>query len=468
MSEGNFSRINNIDGKLIVPDQLVIPYIKGDGIGIDITPVAQRVIDASIRLAYDGGRKIDWLEVLAGENAFQKSLTQHPCEPSNLDEISLQKLYLPDETVEAIRYYVVGIKGPLTTPVGAGFRSLNVALRQRLDLYACVRPVKWYKGVPAPLKSPELLDVVIFRENIEDVYSGIEWAVDSIEASKVRRFLRNEMGEKVREDSAIGVKPVSISGSKRLIRAAIQYAIRNQRKSVTLVHKGNIMKYTEGAFRNWGYEVAEQEFREYMVTEKEYFVLKVKTQNPELTPVKLLQKLNDEGFREYSLESIESIVKNLFKTHGGKNLGSNIIVKDRIADQMFQQLLLRPKEYDVIATLNLNGDYLSDACAAEVGGLGIAPGMNINYETCVAVFEPIHGTAPRYAGLDKVNPSSLILSAALMLKYIGWKEAADLAEKALQRTIIDKIVTYDLHRQMEGSTLVSTSRFGEAIINNMS
>ncbi len=409
--------------RLVVPGEPVVSYIQGDGVGVDITPVTLKVIDSAVEHVHGDERRIKWLKVPAGEEAFEATgLSQD--QASSLSEEALQKLYLPDQTIDAIEAHVVAIKGPLTTPVGSGFRSLNVALRQRLELYACVRPVKWYTGVPTPLRHPELLDVVIFRENTEDVYSGIEWEVNSEEASKVRRFLNTEMGCSVSDDSAIGIKPVSISGSKRLVRAAIQHAIDNNRKSVTLVHKGNIMKHTEGAFRNWGYEVATQEYRKHVVTEDEL-------------------------------------------TEGIVDSGDKIVVKDRIADQMFQQLLLRPDEYDVIATLNLNGDYLSDACAAEVGGLGIAPGANVNYQTRVALFEPTHGSAPKHAGLNKVNPSSMILSAVMMLKYMEWNEAASLTEHALEKAINSKHVTYDLHRQMVDATLVSTSEFGKIVVESM-
>ena len=413
--------ITKSDGKLVVPDDPVIPYIVGDGIGRDITPVMINVVDAAVEKTYSGKRKVQWKKVLAGVEALEASgLTLDEVDALSMKE--KQRVYLPDDTIKALSKHVVSIKGPLTTPVGGGFRSLNVTIRQLLTLYACVRPVKWYPGVPAPLRDPGKLDVVIFRENNEDVYAGIEWSVDSMEAKKVREFLK-ELGHPLPNDSAIGIKPISEGASKRLVRAAIDYAIAEGRKSLTLVHKGNIMKYTEGAFRNWGYEVALDEYGEHFVREGE--------------------------------------------THDGANLSAKIVVKDRIADQMFQQLLLRPGEYDVIATMNLNGDYLSDACAAEVGGLGIAPGGNINYETGIAVFEATHGSAPRHAGLDKVNPSSMILSATMMLRYLGWEEAADLCEEALAKTIHSKTVTYDLERLMDDATLVSTSKFGELIVMNM-
>ncbi len=395
------------NGRLQVPDQPVIPFIEGDGTGPDIWRAAQRVFDAAIQKMYQGKRKIVWMEIYAGEKAQQ-----------------LYNDWLPQETIQAIAEYVVAIKGPLTTPVGGGFRSLNVTLRQVLDLYACVRPVKYYPGVPSPVKHPEKMDVIIFRENTEDVYAGIEWRQGSNEVHSVIQFLNQKLGTKIREDSGIGIKPISIHGSKRLVRKAIQYAVTNNRRSVTLVHKGNIMKYTEGAFRDWGYELAKEEFRNDIVTEEE-----------------------------------------LWTKHNGKMPMGKVLINDRIADNMFQQILTRTDEYDVIATPNLNGDYLSDACAAQVGGLGIAPGANIGDFT--GLFEATHGTAPKYAGQDKVNPGSVILSGVLMLEYLGWQEAGDLIEKALAETIKQKRVTYDLERQIEGATLLKCSEFGSTIIENM-
>ncbi|MBU0590637.1 MAG: isocitrate dehydrogenase (NADP(+)) [Candidatus Micrarchaeota archaeon] len=405
--EGQKIKMEN--GKLEVPDIPTIPYIEGDGVGIDISPVMIKVVNAAVEKAYDGKRKIVWEKIPAGEDAFKT-----------------QGTYLPDTTVDSIRDHIVAIKGPLTTPVGGGHRSLNVTMRQVLDLYACVRPVRWFEGTPAPVKEPEKLDVVIFRENTEDVYAGIEWKQGTAEVKKVIAFLNNEMGKKVREDSGIGVKPISIYGTKRLVAAAIQYAIDNKRKLVTIVHKGNIMKFTEGAFREWGYEVAKEMFGDKTVTETE-----------------------------------------VTEKYGGKVPEGKILINDRIADAMFQQLLLRPDEYDVIATPNLNGDYISDACAAQVGGLGIAPGANINYKTGHALFEATHGTAPKHAGQDKINPGSLLLSAAMMLHYMGWKEAAKLVEDGLEATIRSKKVTYDLERQIQGATLVKCSEFGDALIENM-
>jgi len=396
------------DGQNIqVPDKPIIPFIEGDGTGPDIWRATKRVLDAAVEKAYGGKRQIAWVEVLAGEKAF-----------------NLTGNWLPEETVEAIQYFRVAIKGPLTTPVGGGIRSLNVTLRQVLDLYACVRPVRWIPGVPSPVKRPQDVNMVIFRENTEDVYAGIEWPSGSEEAEKLRLFVEKELGKKIRPQSGIGIKPISPFGSKRLVAKAIRYALANGRDSVTLVHKGNIMKYTEGAFRDWGYQVAKEQFADVVVSEEE-----------------------------------------LAQTNGQLPPGKKVVIKDRIADSMFQQVLLRPAEYSVIATPNLNGDYLSDALAAQVGGLGMAPGANMGDEH--AVFEATHGTAPKYAGQDKVNPGSLILSGEMMLRHLGWTEAADLLVKGLEKAVADKQVTYDLHRQMEGATLVSCSGFAEAIVARM-
>ncbi|QZA32647.1 NADP-dependent isocitrate dehydrogenase [Hydrogenibacillus sp. N12] len=411
-------------GRLVVPDRPIIPFIEGDGTGPDIWRAASRVLDAAVEKAYGGRRKIVWFEIFAGEKAYR-----------TFGE------WLPDDTLTAIREYLVAIKGPLTTPVGGGIRSLNVALRQELDLYACVRPVRHFRGVPSPVKRPELVDMVVFRENTEDIYAGIEWPAGSPEVKKVLRFLQEEMGvNKIRfpETSGLGIKPISEEGSKRLVRAAIRYALENKRRSVTLVHKGNIMKFTEGAFRNWGYEVAEAEFGDRVFTWAAYDRIKA-----------------ERGVEAANAAQQEALAQ-------GK-----LLVKDVIADIFFQQALTRPDEFDVIATMNLNGDYISDALAAQVGGIGIAPGANINYETGHAVFEATHGTAPKYAGLDKVNPSSVILSGEMMLRYLGWHEAADLILEAMDRTIGEKIVTYDFARLMEGATEVKTSEFGDALIRNM-
>jgi isocitrate dehydrogenase len=388
-------------GVMAVPSEPIIPYIEGDGTGPDIWRATRRVLDAAVERAYDGERSISWMEVYAGERA-----------------VTVTGEWLPDETLHALQEFKVGIKGPLTTPVGGGIRSLNVTLRQVLDLYACIRPVRYIPGVPSPVRSPEKVDVVIFRENIEDVYAGIEWSAGSKEANRVRRFLVEDMGADIRENSAIGIKPMSEFGSKRLIAAALRYAIARRKPSVTLVHKGNIMKYTEGAFRDWGYEVAAEEFGDYTVKEAD-----------------------------------------------AASAGGRVVVKDRIADAMFQMLLLRPAEYSVLATPNLNGDYLSDAAIAQVGGLGMAPGANVNEE--VAVFEATHGTAPKYSNQDKVNPASLILSGVMMLEHLGWDEAAKLVGTGLERAIQQKTVTYDLERQMENARLVSTSGFADAMITNM-
>ena len=396
------------DGKLTVPDNPIVAFIEGDGTGVDIWAASQPVLDAAVEKAYGGRRKIAWMEVYAGDKAN-----------AVYDEI----VWLPQETVDAIDEYIVAIKGPLTTPIGGGIRSINVALRQRLDLYACVRPVQYFSGVPSPVKHPEQVDMVIFRENTEDIYAGIEWEAYSEGAEKIIAFMQNELGvKKIRfpGSSGIGIKPVSEEGTSRLVRAAIQYALDNGRKSVTLVHKGNIMKFTEGAFMGWGYKVAAEEFGATPLDGGPWHVLP-----------------------------------------GG------LIVKDVIADAMLQQILTRPAEYDIIATLNLNGDYISDALAAQVGGIGIAPGANINYVTGRAIFEATHGTAPKYAGLDKVNPSSVILSGEMMLRHMGWSEAADLIVTATEKTLGQKVVTYDFARLMEGATEVKCSEFGQALIGNM-
>lgn len=401
----------NADHSLNVPDQPIIPYIEGDGIGVDISPVMIKVVDAAVEKAYGGKRKISWMEVYAGEKATQ---------------VYDQDTWLPQETLDAAKDYVVSIKGPLTTPVGGGIRSLNVALRQQLDLYVCLRPVRWFEGVPSPVKKPGDVDMTIFRENSEDIYAGIEWKAGSAEAIKVIKFLKEEMGvTKIRfdQDCGIGVKPVSKEGTQRLARKALQYVVDNDRDSLTIVHKGNIMKFTEGAFKEWAYEVAAEEFGATLLDGGPWMQFK----NP--------------------------------KT------GKNVVVKDAIADAMLQQILLRPAEYDVIATLNLNGDYLSDALAAEVGGIGIAPGANLS--DTVAMFEATHGTAPKYAGKDQVNPGSLILSAEMMLRHMGWTEAADLIIKGTNGAISAKTVTYDFERLMDGAELVSSSGFGDALIAHM-
>ncbi len=396
--------ITMVDGTLTVPDEPIIPFIEGDGTGVDIWPAAKHVLDAAIDKSYAGRRRVAWTEVLAGEKAFRETGS-----------------WLPDETVDTFRKQLIGIKGPLTTPVGGGIRSLNVALRQILDLYVCLRPVRWYPGVPSPVKRPELVDMVIFRENTEDIYAGLEVEEGTAEAKKLIEILKQEFDWNIRPDSGIGIKPVSITGSKRLIRAAINYAVEHGRKSVTLVHKGNIQKFTEGAFRNWGYEVTREEFADVAV-----------------------------GWDDCNGDP-----------------GDKVLVKDNIADITLQQILTRPDDFDVIATTNLNGDYISDALAAQVGGIGIAPGGNINYVTGHGIFEATHGTAPKYAGQDKVNPSSVLLSGVMMLEHLGWKEPAELIEKAFEATIADKIVTYDFARLMDGAREVKTSQFADAVVDHM-
>ncbi len=412
------------NGKLNVPNNPIIPFIEGDGIGPEIWVVAEKVFNAAIEKAYAGERKIEWKEMLAGEKAFNKTGE-----------------WLPAETLQIAKEFIVSIKGPLTTPIGGGIRSLNVAMRQDLDLYACVRPVKWFKGVPSPVMHPEQVDMVIFRENTEDIYAGIEWKAGTPEAQKFEKFLIEEMGVKnVRfpGDSSYGVKPVSNEGSKRLVRAAIEYALENNLPSVSLVHKGNIMKFTEGGFKNWGYEVARKEFADKTFTWDEW----------------------DELKKEHGEAHANEVQRKA--VHEGK-----LLVKDIIADNFLQQILIAPKDYSVVATLNLNGDYISDALAAEVGGIGIAPGANINFKTGYAVFEATHGTAPKFAGTNSMNPSSVILSGCMMLDYIGWKEAATLITDALQATIMRKTVTIDFYNLMSGATLLKTSEFGDAVIENM-
>ncbi|UOQ46171.1 NADP-dependent isocitrate dehydrogenase [Halobacillus salinarum] len=412
------------NGNLITPDRPIIPYIEGDGIGPDIWAAASRVIEAAVDKAYNGQKSIEWKEVLAGQKAYDKTGE-----------------WLPGETLDTIREYKIAIKGPLTTPIGGGIRSLNVALRQELDLFTCLRPVRYFDGVPSPVKHPEDTDMVIFRENTEDIYAGIEWQKGTPEVKKVIEFLQNEMGvHNIRfpETSGIGVKPVSEEGTKRLVRAAIDYALNEGRRNVTLVHKGNIMKFTEGAFKAWGYEVAEEEYGDKVFTWREYD--RIVEEEGKDAANKAQDKAEAEG---------------------------KIIVKDAIADIFLQQILTRPKEFDVVATMNLNGDYVSDALAAQVGGIGIAPGANINSESGHAIFEATHGTAPKYAGMDKVNPSSVILSGVLMLEHLGWREAAGLISKAMDKTIGSKTVTYDFARMMDGATEVKCSEFGDALIKNM-
>jgi isocitrate dehydrogenase len=396
-------------GKLIIPDNPILAFIEGDGTGPDIWRASKRVFDCAVEKAYKGNKKIAWMEIYAGEKALS---------------VYGKDKWLPDETVEAIQEYQIAIKGPLTTPIGGGIRSLNVALRQLLDLFACIRPVKYYSGVPSPMKRPQEVDIVIFRENTEDVYAGIEFKSGTKEAEDVRKYIEKKSGKMIRKNSSIGIKPMSEFGSRRLVKKAIDYAIANNKKSITLVHKGNIMKFTEGSFKEWGYQIAREEYKDVLITEEELS-------------------------SKYNSRLPEGI----------------IVIKDRIADSMFQQLLLRPSEYDVLATPNLNGDYISDAAAAQVGGLGIAPGANISYSA--AIFEATHGTAPKYANLDKINPGSLILSGVMMFEYMGWNKAGELIENALKKTIKSKIVTYDFARQMVGAKEVKTSRFADEIIKNM-
>ncbi|MFD6208032.1 MULTISPECIES: NADP-dependent isocitrate dehydrogenase [unclassified Peribacillus] len=417
-------KITVTNGALNVPNNPIVPYIEGDGIGPDIWVAASRVLDAAVEKAYNGEKKIEWKEVLAGQKAFDQTGE-----------------WLPQETLDVINEYLIAIKGPLTTPIGGGIRSLNVALRQVLDLFVCLRPVRYFEGVPSPVKRPEDTDMVIFRENTEDIYAGIEYAKGSDQAKKLIDFLQNEFGVtniRFPETSGIGIKPISEEGTKRLVRSALNYAIKEGRKSLTLVHKGNIMKFTEGAFKTWGYEVAEQEFADKVFTWNQY------------------DKIKD-------AEGTEAANK----AQSAAEAEGKIIVKDSIADIFLQQILTRPKEFDVVATMNLNGDYISDALAAQVGGIGIAPGANINYETGHAIFEATHGTAPKYAGLDKVNPSSVLLSGVLLLEHLGWNEAADSITKSVEQTIASKVVTYDFARLMDGATEVKCSEFADELIKNL-
>ena len=452
------------DGKLMVPDNPIIPFIEGDGTGVDIWKASVRVFDAAIEKVYGSRRKISWMEVYAGEKPF------------NLFREKMgDKAWLPDETVEAFREFLVGIKGPLTTPIGGGIRSLNVALRQLLDLYVCLRPVRYFQGVPSPVKKPQDVDMVIFRENCEDIYVGIEWMTGTADCEKIKRFLIEEMGvTKIRfpETSSIGIKPISKQGSERLIRAAIQYALDHKRRSVTLVHKGNIMKFTEGAFKDWGYGLDKGVFRNQIVTERESWIIDNHDRSVGLT-VEENARMIDPGYDMMSpqqQEDIRSEVKTaltLVQTHGNGQWKRLLMIKDTIADITLQQVLTRAKEFDVVATMNLEGDFLSDALAAQVGGIGIAPGANINYVTGHAIFEATHGTAPKYANLDKVNPGSVILSGVMMFEHLGWQEAADIIVKSIDKTIGQKCVTYDFERMMQGATLLSCSGFADALIENM-
>jgi len=447
-------------GRLQVPDEPIIPFVEGDGTGRDIWRASVRVFDAAIQKAYGGRRKIHWMEVYAGEKAFKQFQT-----------------WLPDETVQAFTEFLVGIKGPLTTPIGGGIRSLNVALRILLDLYVCLRPIRYFNGVPSPLIHPEYVSMLVFRENTEDIYTGIEFQYGTPENKKFKELFKKAFPKeykKIRfpDTAGIGIKPVSVEGTERLIRAAIQWALENKRKNVNIVHKGNIMKYTEGSFKDWGYALAKREFRDQIVTERESWVLGNKEQNPDLSTEENA-KLVDPGFDMMSPDQqndIKSEVEDalrLWDTHGNGKWKSKLLIKDSIADVTLQFVLIRPRDYDVIATLNLNGDYISDALAAQVGGIGIAPGANINYESGHAIFEATHGTAPKYADLDKVNPGSVILSGEMMFRYLGWNEAADLIVKGMEGAVAAKTVTYDFARLMDGAKEVKCSEFGDAIIKHM-
>src|SRR5579862_4016163 len=454
----NGARITYGNGRYQVPENPIIPFIEGDGTGRDIWKASVRVFDAAVQKAYQGKRRVAWYEVFAGEKA--KS------EFNN---------WLPDDTVAAVREFRVAIKGPLTTPVGGGIRSLNVALRQILDLYSCVRPVKYYKGTPSPVKHPERMDLVIYRENTEDVYAGIEWEQGTPEAAKLIEFLNKDMlkGSKkqVRLDSGVGIKPISVTGTKRLVRMAIKHALENGRKSVTLVHKGNIQKFTEGAFRKWGYELATEEFRDKVVTERESWIIDNKDKNPNMTVAQNAEAVEPgmefapPAFRQAVEKEVKEVLDTLYATHGNGAWKKKIMINDRIADSIFQQIVTRPEEYSVLATPNLNGDYISDAAAAQVGGLGIAPGANIG--DGYAIFEATHGTAPKYADKDMINPGSVILSGVMMFRHLGWNEAADLIEQSMERTIEQKKVTYDFERLMPGATKVKTSEFAGYMIENM-
>jgi isocitrate dehydrogenase len=451
-------KISYSGGKYDVPDNPIVPFIEGDGTGRDIWKASRRVFDAAVEKAYRGKRRVAWYEVFAGEKAKAEFDT-----------------WLPDDTVDAIREFRVAIKGPLTTPVGGGIRSLNVALRQILDLYCCVRPVKYYKGVPSPVKHPERMDVVIYRENTEDVYAGIEWEEGTAECARLIEFLNKDMlkgGKKqIRLDSGVGIKPISVTGTKRLVRMAIRHALESGGKSVTLVHKGNIQKFTEGAFRKWGYELATEEFRDKVVTERESWIVDNKDKNPSLTVAQNAELVEpgmefaQPSFRQAVQQEVTEVLDRIYATHGNGQWKKKIMVNDRIADSIFQQVVTRADEYSVLACPNLNGDYISDACAAQVGGLGIAPGANIG--DGYAIFEATHGTAPKYADKDVINPGSVMLSGVMMFRFLGWNEAADLIEGGLERTILQKKVTYDFERLMEGATKVKTSEFADCIIENM-
>jgi isocitrate dehydrogenase len=445
-------------GKFVIPDRPIIPFIEGDGTGRDIWKASRRVFDAAVEQAYGGKRKIAWFEVFAGEKAFNEF-----------------KQWLPDETVDAIRDFRIAIKGPLTTPVGGGIRSLNVALRQLLDLYACVRPVRYFPGVPSPVKHPERMNVIIYRENTEDVYIGIEWKSGTPEVKKLIEFLNKEMlgggPKQVRTDSGVAIKPISPTGTKRLVRRAIEYALANKKRVVTLVHKGNIMKFTEGAFRDWGYDLARDEFRSQVITERESWIVDNRDRNPQLSVEQNAAMVEPgleqatEAFRKSMCDEVKLVLDQIYATHGQGKWKQKLLINDRIADSIFQQVVTRADEYEVLATPNLNGDYISDACAAQVGGLGMAPGANIG--DGFGCFEATHGTAPKYADKDVINPSSVMLSGVMMFDFMGWKEVGQLIEAGIERTIAQKRVTYDLERMMEGAKKLKTSEFASAIIENM-
>ena len=450
--------IEYVGGKFVIPDRPIIPFIEGDGTGRDIWKASRRVFDAAVEKAYGGKRAVAWFEVFAGEKAFNEF-----------------KQWLPDETVNAIRDFRIAIKGPLTTPVGGGIRSLNVALRQLLDLYACVRPVRYFKGVPSPVKHPERMDVIIYRENTEDVYIGIEWKSGTPEVKKLIEYLNKEMlgggPKQVRTDSGVAIKPISPMGTKRLVRRAIEYALANKKRVVTLVHKGNIMKFTEGAFRDWGYDLAREEFRGEIVTERESWIIENRDRNAQLSVeqnaamIEPGMEQGTEAFRKSVCDEVKSVLDTIYATHGQGKWKQKLMINDRIADSIFQQVVTRADEYQVLACPNLNGDYISDACAAQVGGLGMAPGANIG--DGFGCFEATHGTAPKYADKDVINPSSVMLSGVMMFDFMGWKEVGKLIEAGIERTIAQKRVTYDLERMMEGATKVTTSEFASAIIENM-
>ncbi|MCH7977916.1 MAG: NADP-dependent isocitrate dehydrogenase [Acidobacteria bacterium] len=447
-------RIELRDGKFIVPDRPIIPFVEGDGTGRDIWKASRRIFDAAVQKAYQGKRQVVWYEIFAGEKAFQK-----------FNE------WLPNDSVEAVREFRIAIKGPLTTPIGGGIRSLNVSLRQILNLYACVRPVRYFPGVPSPVKHPEKMNIIIFRENTEDVYAGIEWREGTPEAKQLIEFLEKKLGKKIRADSGIGIKPISRTGTQNLVRRAIRHALENNLHRVTLVHKGNIMKFTEGAFRDWGYELSTTEFRNETVTERESWILDNKDRKPDLTIEQNAGQMEPglehapEAFRNGIYAEVKGVLDRIYSTHGKGQWKKKVLVDDRIADSIFQQVVTRADEYQVLATPNLNGDYLSDACAAQVGGLGMAPGANIGDE--YAFFEATHGTAPKYADKDVINPSSVVLSGSMMFHFMGWKEVSAIIEDSIARTIQQKKVTYDLERMMPGATKLKTSEYASAIIENM-